>query len=493
MSRIFVTYSLSRTEGARTGLSILLDDSFGRDHHEWIAELHDAAYGWGADNGAAGLTSDVGDIPEGVDAQVTPLVSYLYSGGVVNGARLVRHLESLRSTGAIPRITPRPGNPVSGVALLGREDVIRQMTGILQTGSCHLRGPRRYGKTSVLRETERRLEAAGVPTVMVDLSPGDSARWFVLALAIRAMDQEGVRPAIEGLNELVGWPAPGADPGERSAARDVLARQVTGNYLPFTRRLLESMAAAGVVLVLDEFSVFLRAAIQEDPANVKALLEMLREARHFEKPLRMAVAGSTGLSAFVEFYKLAKSLDDFERVDLPPLPEDLGRILSEELLYGMDLLPSPEVLDRIRELVGEPVPYFLHALADAIQEETTSGSHPDPEVVEDAYRERVVGPLGSYLFKAYRLTAHPYPPELRGAAARLLRALAVAEDGVPEPDLADVFKRYSPEHRKDQFRALMACLEEDYDLVQGEAGWRMRCKVLRDRFRLSAPWIGAEV
>ncbi|MDR3555613.1 MAG: hypothetical protein P4L55_12725 [Syntrophobacteraceae bacterium] len=39
------------------------------------------------------------------------------------------------------------------------------------------------------------------------------------------------------------------------------------------------------------------------------------------------------------------------------------------------------------------------------------------------------------------------------------------------------------------YRKLMTCLEEDYDLVRIGEGWRMRSKVLAERWRLGEPWL----
>ncbi len=45
-----------------------------------------------------------------------------------------------------------------------------------------------------------------------------------------------------------------------------------------------------------------------------------------------------------------------------------------------------------------------------------------------------------------------------------------------------------------EYEKLITCLEEDYDLVKSEGSYRMRSKVLADRWRLGEPWLtqGAE-
>jgi hypothetical protein len=306
------------------------------------------------------------------------------------------------------------------------------------------------------------------------------------------MDHASVRQAIAGLPELAGWPVSGADPVARSAARDALSQRLPPVLWPFCRAVLQAMAEAGVVLLLDEFSVFLRTSLHEDKLGTESLLKVLKELRHRNPPLRMAVAGSTGLSAFVLFHGLSDELSDLPGTELPALSLADGRTLAEELLYGMDLLPSERVIDAILECIGEPVPYFVHALADAVREETPPGDQPTPERVRMAYGERVVGPLGSYLFRGYRLSTHPYPPEVLAPAARLLRRLARSDQPLPAAELRREYELSAAAHLAGRFDALLACLQEDYDLEQGEGTWRMRSKVLRDRFRLAAPFGGEE-
>jgi hypothetical protein len=199
------------------------------------------------------------------------------------------------------------------------------------------------------------------------------------------------------------------------------------------------------------------------------------------------LAGSAGLSAYVHFHDLATHFQDLRGLDLPPLEAGTAGDLAEELLYGAGLLPFPEAPARVLAHVGEPVPYFLHAVINAVVEEAAGGDEVSPELVDRAYFERVLGTPGNELFKVYNLRARPYPADVLPGASRLLEALARNPQGVAAAELRRGFASSgSPDS---SFDSLLSCLQEDFDLVEREGRWVMRCKVLRDRWMLGEPWL----
>ena len=147
------------------------------------------------------------------------------------------------------------------------------------------------------------------------------------------------------------------------------------------------------------------------------------------------LAGSAGLSAYVHFHGLGTYFQDLHGLDLPPLANGPASDLAEELLYGAGLLPFPEVAARVLSHVGEPVPYFVHAVINAVVEEAAAGDEVSPELVDRAYFERVLGTPGNEMFKVYNLRARPYPPEILPGASRVLETLARNPRGIEASEL----------------------------------------------------------
>jgi hypothetical protein len=392
----------------------------------------------------------------------------------------------LQERGRIHRFTVRPGAAAEGEDLVGRDVTVERLLAILQSGSCHLRAPRRYGKTSILRRVAQKLTAAGKPSVYADLSPGRTVTWLLVELTRAAQDAPACCATLAALPELSGWPERDARVVEKTAAARRLEDVLQPNPWSFARRLLEAIAEADAVLLLDEFSVFLRENYLERPTEIVQLTELLAEARKEPYSSRQVLAGSAGLSSFARFHGLGKDLQDLGPLDVTPLSAADAAVLAEELLYGARLLPTPEARDEILRSLGEPVPYFLHAFVNLLAAEIADDEVVSAAAVRRAYSERMLGNAGYEFFKWYSLRDRPYPAPLREGARGILKALAAAQEGVAQESLRNEFLRGSPS-AGDQFEPLLSCLQEDFDLIENEGRWLMRSKVLRDRWALGEP------
>ncbi len=132
-------------------------------------------------------------------------------------------------------------------------------------------------------------------------------------------------------------------------------------------------------------------------------------------------------------------------------------------------------------------------MVNAVAEESSARALlEDPGLVARAYAERILGPLGNGLFSDFRLRERPYPRELLPAAARLLREFSRTGDGLEIGVLQDLFASETSGTTLMEgasLETLLACLQEDYDVAEENSLWRLRSKVLRDRWALREPWL----
>lgn len=484
MTSTRVAYSLD-TGGRRPGISIRLDVGAPLAPAALLKLFHEAAAAWERANPRALLRSEL-DGPPVPCADEASAFDYLYAGDSFNRKRLHRHLTMLAEHASIHRFVPKPGAPVEGRDLWGRDGEKSRLLRCVRSGSCHLQGPRRYGKTSLLRWLEQRLAGENRPAVLADVSACDDAAGFLATLAAEAMDVPLLHaPLGEAVPELRRWPnaGPATDADRRSSARRRLLASIHGDPERFGERLLGAMAAVGVVVLIDEFSLFLRAILSRSQDETRRLLALLRGARRRTPPLRQTVAGSAGLAAFARFHDLGDFLGDLAAVPVKPLEAAQGEALAEELIYGAGLRPSPGMAAEVLEAIGLPVPYFIHALCDAARMQAGAASIVDEATVRAAYSERVLGPVGNHLFRVYRLDYQPYPETLRGAAAHILTELARSPRGSSHAALAAMCRRAWPDAVA-QLPSLLACLSEDYDLEEDGRRLRFRSKALRERWLL---------
>ncbi len=404
---------------------------------------------------------------------VRPLGDYLWADGQLNDARLRRHLLAFGRSGRLHAYRPRTV-VAAGADLVGREQLIEDLERLLVSESVHLRGPRRYGKTSVLR----RLAERNASHLRIDLGEETKAGGILAALlraarihapSFDALKNSAARPdwaVVEaGGADLHGW-----------------LNGLRGREPRILGEILAALADANVILSIDEFSIYLRNLVRNGQPVAELLRAFAEARRRPERPLRCIVAGSAGLTAYARFHNLHAELEGLRPVDVAPLPPDAASILVEELLYGAALRPDRAAIERFLQHVGRPVPYFVHALAIELADSVGSGAV-DAGAVDRAYQERMLSAGGEY-FKPFRVEDRPYPDELRRAAHVILTHLAQSDRPVEEAELQ--------QHAgldASKLAELLPCLQEDFDL-QSDGGWSMGCKVLADRFRRGTGYRG---
>lgn len=423
----------------------------------------------------------------GID--VRPVSDYLWGDGNVNGPRLVRHLKDYR-TGRVPHnFLPRVGmTVVMAEEFIGREQVLATLEGHLaDSRSCHLRAPRRYGKSSLMGMLATKQKKA----VMLELSDIGTLPGFLKTLLRACLRHEAARSCLHELPAYRSWP----DTTDHASfsqvfngAFDKLMKRHEGNKL--SALLCETMtvlADNGIKLLIDEFSLFLRDMSDNNDAELKTFLAMFRKLRtRANHPLASVFAGSAGLSTYIELYGMKALFADIVPVDVPPVTAIEASLLAEELFYGMEKLPTISALERLVELTGddETVPYFVQALASYTAEQAGRRRQIHVEDVELAYYDRLLGPAGNVCFRDFILRERTYPGAYRSSASPILKQLSRKAPGfVADDELQRLCKEGC------DFKKLMTCLEEDYDLVRTELGWRMRSRVVAERWRLGEPWL----
>ncbi len=422
------------------------------------------------------LRVEVGIKPPGREHVVRPLTDYLWADDNLNAARFQRHLQRMLSGRHIHTYRVHTV-VVSGDDLVGREAKVEELLVALRSGSCHLRAPRRYGKTSLLRRVAEELPG----TLRLDLGHEATVDGLVAAILREARRCPAADQALRGT--LDAWPPVDSSDGAFDEALSRLLAQFCDRSLALLMQLLDRLARAGVVMLLDEFSLFLRTLVSQNEAEASQLLaQSARLRKRKTAPLRWLVAGSTGLSAYIRFRGLGDVLGDLTPIDVGPLDNDVARLLAEELFYGASCWPTPAAVNRVVEHAGAGITLFLHALVNEILDEPGPKKVVTPSDVDRAYYGRLLGSAGSDYLKPFRVDDRPYPEHLRKPARTILATLARSAGSVSLKEL-EVTLGLQGGGDAAELEALMTCLEEDYDLKRDPQGWSMRCKVLADLWR----------
>lgn len=422
------------------------------------------------------------------DTTVRTLNEYLWADDTCNTDRFRRHLHQMMEENTIHRFIPRTGVVVTGPDLVGRKEKTSELLVKLKTNqSCHLRAPRRYGKTSILLNLQENLEN----TLFIELSDVGSLVGLLKALLKGALANQKIHATLVETPAFKSWPSPKTlrDAGLFNTLFKSLTEPPT-SIERLIHDVLTVLADNRAFILMDEFSVFLREMHENSCDELKRFLEMFKNMRkRKENPLTVVLAGSSGLSTYIEFFDLKPSFDDLAVVDLPPVSEEVARVLTEELFYGMDKIPSLEVIDSVMAHTGQndPIPYFIQALVNETITETGIRNKLEGNDVANAYYDRLLGPVGNIYFRDFLMREKIYPKLCKPCASRVLKILARQ---YPHPVLESEIRDYFTTDCV--YEKLMSCLEEDYDLVRSDDGFRLRSKVLADRWRLGEPWLTKE-
>jgi hypothetical protein len=404
---------------------------------------------------------------------VRDLREYLYGDDSVNAARLHRHFAQLAVSGLIQRYVARPGATAVGHELVGRDGVLSRMRGLIDQGSSlHLKAPRRYGKTSVLTALTEEVSKTR-PVLLVDVASAGDPQGLVVKLIAAVL----AAPSMAGIARKLGV----ANPGQ---ARQLVQRE----GVAVLRHMLEALGAIHCVLCLDEISLLLRGALgqHESDAEWRLMLELLKAGR---ADVPQVFAGSTGLSSFAELHGLGEYLNHLLPVQLEPLEPAIAEWLIEEMLLSDERRPEPGLAAAILNLVGAPVPFFLHAFADGLRSMSRAQEVVGIEHANQLYSRWISGSAGQNLFVGYRLCNQPYPPGCRTTARELLGMISASADGASMDLLCEAFQRNPPAGHDARLEGVLACLSEDYDLEERNGGWAFRSKLVRERWLQGDAWL----
>jgi energy-coupling factor transporter ATP-binding protein EcfA2 len=296
-------------------------------------------------------------------------------------------------------LPPHYGHGVCGERFWPREALCAEVLTALRRGECvRLFGPRRTGKSSLLKECARRLRAEdGYLVVEVNAEGLDGVatlfEQFVTALPMAS--RQGFVARVKALNvpgkieRLVeAWV-------ERGAAGDDDRRLVTRHWGTLARAIAELLPtlAQRPVLLVDELAYLCENLHSEtrDPVEVRRLLGMLREWRG--AGLGMAMAGSIGIRQFLRRIDVPRNLlTGCMAVQVGPLdPDDAAAMLAALAAHGeldwWDEATSRLVIDESTDLLPSCLQFAFRQIEIALAE--GGGADDGQALIRQVFRERI--------------------------------------------------------------------------------------------------------
>ncbi len=289
-------------------------------------------------------------------------------------------------------MTLRIGPPAEGEDFFDRTIERAQLWRALPGNHIVLSAPRRLGKTSLLKKLALEASDHGLLAVYLDVSRRESAADLMGALAealpersIAAHMQQASSAALGWLNRI------GRIRIELDGMGGMeLETQGAGakSWQESAELLQRRLSPRPLLIILDEFSVFVHRLLQQKPEEARALLTHLRTWRQTgQVACRFIFSGSIGLNRLLERYRLQTETNDCDDFRLGPFAEaDAVAMISELAAREGWPVDAPTAL-LMCQRVGWLSPYYLVTVLE--------------EAIRAAmFRLRVVAPCGEKLTSA---------------------------------------------------------------------------------------------
>lgn len=239
-------------------------------------------------------------------------------------------------------LKPHFGSPVSGEGFFPRAYAVNlTMNTIQDGGSAALFGPRRTGKSSVMKEVSRKLTEQGLHPIEIDLQ-GRSGPAAFASKILSQIPKDLKNTIMTSWARLGGLPenltqlfAKGDD---ASVPTDTATENLFREYWEALSDVVQAQILKSpkrIVLFLDELPYFCEEQIERKvpPRTVDDFLATLRRWR--QAGISMVIAGSIGMRHVLRANNLNPDhLNDLTQIPLRPFNEAEAKLLLERLALG---------------------------------------------------------------------------------------------------------------------------------------------------------------
>lgn len=355
-----------------------------------------------------------------------------------------------------------------------------------------------------MRHVLLRPQAGHLP-LSFELEDVDSPEEFVWRVTRELLLQDKTRALLTATKKLpaaiTNWFKDTFDEAEFEGAKIKFKAAIREDWHEAAKRMLIELEKADqtIIFLFDELPAMLDRLIEKQgDATARDFLAWFRTIRLAQKDVlrrhRFIVAGSVGIDQILKKLGATDRLVDFTRLTVEPLDGPTASRLATSLAATFALAWNEDLANKLFELIGAPVPYFIHVFFSQLgQLPPADRSKLTTQALEQVYRERVLGPTCRHYFDHYSTRLKRYGPARERAALAILRAVA-SQCRISRPALYDVYAKAHGRGANDQsFDEVIADLEYDWylRLDPDTNEFYFRLKVMQDWWRRWYPAAGA--
>jgi len=261
-------------------------------------------------------------------------------------------------------MTLRIGSPAEGEDFFDRTIERAQLWRVLPANHVVLSAPRRIGKTSLLKRLVHEAEHHGLLPAYLDVSRRESALDLIGAVSEAFPERSIAAHMARAGQHALGWlnriGRIRIDAGELGGFELESRAAGAKTWQESAELLAQRLSPRPVLIVLDEFSVFIQRLLDHKPDEARLLLATLRSWRQADGvACRFVFSGSIGLNRLLERHRLQTETNDCDDFRLGPFaePDAVAMVSTLAAREGWPLAPNDAAA--LCRRVGWLSPYYL--------------------------------------------------------------------------------------------------------------------------------------
>lgn len=378
------------------------------------------------------------------------------------------------------------GAPATGAKFWPREDITRVLTEGLQNDHVIFPGPRRTGKTSILLNLKATFPPPG-RVVLVNAEKYSNPTELIQGIA-----KEIITPDLKkrvdkilksGASKIKGvkfWQF-GVDLNQAAEADWAQAAQ------GLLQALIEEQKP--VLIMIDEFSVFVNTLAKSWPDQAEKLLRWFREWRQrlVDTKVRFLLTGSIGIDTVLRRLKLGDTVNDCRSIEMSPPTPNAARDFLFARAKENAIPVRDETVSEILRLIDPhwyyPLQIFLVEIKDWIRK---NGGEPTLDDLQIIYTNELVRKGNESLKHMWDKLTDIFDPLDARYAQALLKDLCKNSTGLSRDEMQQIHLREFPTDdpgKRADFSFVLNVLRHDGYLIQdtqGEQRTRFASNLLRD-------------
>jgi len=368
------------------------------------------------------------------------------------------------------------GNVPEPDELYGREHLIGHLWRQIQGNNILLLAPRRFGKTGIMRHVWMKPQKGYLP-LYFELEDVDRPEEFVWRVTRGLLSNDTARRFLIGVKAIpqaVGaWVHDNFDEVGFEGAKVKFKEAIADDWRSVARKLIVEMEKADdtLIFIFDELPSMLDNMVTTSGEHTAAdFMSWFRSVRMQQKDHlrrhRFIVGGSIGVDLILRRLGAGDKLNDFERLGVEPIAIEDAQHLMRNLAEAMEVQADDAVTSRMLELIGPPVPYFIHLLFSQLGQLPADRRRPlTIATLNEVYQGRLLGPTCKHYFNHYCDRLKRYGEPRQRAAMAVLSAVA-QQQRVSDSVLRAIYRKARRRGASDtDFDQLMGDLECEWYLV----------------------------